>query len=93
MSIRGRSAELGDALGASGGLGPRSRPSLRPLRWYDRLVNLRSREIRELSIQRLVERFYARRLINNVHRGDYVECMIELALDPNEWRLTNPFTS
>ena len=42
-----------------------------------------------------MQRFYAQRLINNVHRGDYVECMIELALaecDP-AWRLTKPWTS
>ena len=42
-----------------------------------------------------MQRFYAQRLINNVHRGDYVECMIELALaecDPS-WRLTKPWTS
>ena len=58
-------------------------------------MNLRSAAIRELSIQRLMQRFYAQRLINNVHRGDYVECMIELALaecDP-AWRLTKPWTS
>ena len=88
------------------GRGDRSRNDHRPpptvlpksmagaLRWYDRLVNLPT-TIRELSIQRLIQRFYAQRLINNVHRGDYVECMIELALaecDP-AWRLTKPWTS
>ena len=46
----------------------------------------------ERIIKRLMQRFYEQPLINNVHRGDYVECMIALALEP-AWRLTKPWTS
>ena len=46
----------------------------------------------ERCIKRLMQRFYEQPLINNVHRGDYVECMIALALEP-AWRLTKPWTS
>lgn len=46
----------------------------------------------ERIIKDLMQRFYERPLINNVHRGDYVECMIALALKP-AWRLTTPWTS
>ena len=40
-------------------------------------------------VERFVERVFGQRIVNNVERGFYVECMIELALrarDP-DWRL------
>ena len=53
------------------------------------------RVLYELTVQRLVQRVYEQRLINNVDRGAYVECMIELALRERHpaWRLTKPWAS
>ena len=38
------------------------------------------RVLHEQTVRRLVQRVYEQRLINNVERGAYVECMVELAL-------------
>lgn len=53
------------------------------------------RVLHELTVRRLVERVYEQRLINNVERGAYVECMVELALSERQpaWRLTRPWAS
>ena len=45
-------------------------------------------------MQRLTQSIYERRIIGNVERGAYVECMIELVLqeqDP-EWHMTEPWS-
>ncbi len=49
---------------------------------------------RELTVQRLVQWVYGRRIIGNVERGAYVECMIELALRKHDpaWHMTEPWT-
>ena len=51
------------------------------------------RLLHELTVQRLVQRVYEQRLIGNVERGAYVECMIELALRERHpaWCLTEPW--
>ena len=45
----------------------------------------------QLVSQRIVERIYNQPLIGNVERGQYVECMVELALSDQrpQWSLTN----
>ena len=46
-------------------------------------------EVQQPIVERYVERAFGQRIVNNVERGFYVECMIELALrarDP-DWRL------
>ena len=42
-----------------------------------------------------MQRVYEQRIIGNVERGTYVECLIELALRERHpaWRLTEPWTS
>ena len=46
--------------------------------------------VHQLVAQRLVERAFSQPLINNAERGQYVECMIELALSDSRphWHLT-----
>ena len=46
--------------------------------------------LHQLTVQRLVQRVYEQRLISNVERGAYIECMIELALRERHpaWSLT-----
>lgn len=45
-------------------------------------------------MQRLTQSIYERRIIGNVERGAYVECMIELVLQEqdSEWHMTEPWT-
>ena len=54
-----------------------------------------SRVAHQLVVQRLVERVYDRRIISNVERGAYVECLIELALSELRppWSLTDTWAS
>ena len=51
--------------------------------------------LHQLTVQRLVQRVYEQRLIGNVERGAYVECMIELALKECHpaWSLTATWDS
>ena len=53
------------------------------------------RVLHELTVQRLVQRVYEQRIINNVERGAYVECMVELVLRERHpaWRLTDTWDS
>lgn len=53
------------------------------------------RVLHEFTVQRLVERIYEERIISNVERGAYVECMVELALRERQpaWRLTGPWAA
>ena len=53
------------------------------------------RVLHDLTVQRLVQRIYEQRIIGNVERGGYVECMIELALRARHpaWRLTDTWDS
>lgn len=50
--------------------------------------------VHRLVAERLVERVYDQPLIGNVERGQYVECMVELALSDLRppWRLTDTWT-
>ena len=45
-------------------------------------------------MRRLTQWVYERRVIGNVERGAYVECMVELALQDHDpaWHLTEPWT-
>ena len=55
---------------------------------FDELV--RQRQVSDLVVKRLVEHVYDRPLINNVERGAFVECLVEIVMrsaDPR-WRLT-----
>ena len=51
--------------------------------------------LHQLTVQRLVQRVYEQRLIGNVERGAYIECMIELALREHHpaWGLTETWDS
>ncbi len=53
------------------------------------------RVLHDLTVQRLVQRVYEQRIISNVERGAYVECMIELVLRERHpaWRLTDTWDS
>ena len=53
------------------------------------------RLVHQLVSQRLVERVYNQPLIGNVERGQYVECMIELALSEIRppWTLTDTWSA
>lgn len=55
----------------------------------------RSNVVHERTLQSLVQRVYEQRLMDNVKRGAYVECMIELALRERHpgWRLTEPWAA
>ena len=44
-------------------------------------------------VERLMQRVYGQRLINNVERGAYVEHMVELVLGEQQWCLTWPWAS
>ena len=53
------------------------------------------RQIHDLVVQRVVEHVFDRPLINNVERGSYIECFVELAMkgaDPR-WCLTTTWDS
>ena len=53
------------------------------------------RVLHDLTVRRLVQRVYEQRIISNVERGAYVECMIELALRERHpaWCLTDTWDS
>ncbi len=53
------------------------------------------RVVHQLVAQRLVERVFNRPLISNVERGQYVECMVELALSEAQppWSLTDTWAA
>ena len=53
------------------------------------------RVLHDLTVQRLLQRVYEQRIIGNVERGAYIECLIELALRERHpaWRLTEPWTT
>ena len=58
----------------------------------DRIVV--QRMVHRLVVERLIERVYDQPLIGNVERGQYVECMIELALSELRppWKLTDTWS-
>ena len=59
----------------------------------DRIVL--QRVVHQLVAQRLIDRVFNHRLIGNVERGGYVECMVELALSELHppWSLTDTWAS
>jgi len=63
----------------------------------DRSLNnfITQRQITDLVLRRVAEHVYDRPLINNVERGEYVECLVELIMqsaDPR-WSLTETWDS